>query len=382
MTNDQLMPERVLNLKRDLPDARDWPLAKLLGPDVSLPPSDNHLIAFEPAVRDQGQLGSCTGFMKIRLHRMARRIVGGVDPDLSPLFNYYNSRKEMGTIGQDSGASIRQAIQTGVKYGDCDELFWPYIVANWQSAPPQIAFSDALTDQITEYYTCSSPNGQANVDMIKQAIFNNYPVGVGVSVYQSFMGNNGGNIPMPASNEQFLGGHAITLDSYDDTTQRFGWINSWGTGWGNHGRGTIPYQYIASLGFDAWVVRVVEAIPAPPPPQPPQPNPPPPPPPAPPAPPLTTPRDQLLKATLPSTGWLSVGQNGQFGVEIKRRNGAYLNPRVIIPDLRKSLFTGIFDSEDLGFEEHGFGANREPDTISAEEAMDLLPDSPLNESQR
>ena len=69
-----------------------------------------------------------------------------------------------------------------------------------------------------------------------------------------------GIVPMPAAGEQVLGGHAVLAVGYDDATQRFIVMNSWGTGWGMQGFFTIPYAYLTDthLSADFWTVRLVE----------------------------------------------------------------------------------------------------------------------------
>jgi C1A family cysteine protease len=64
---------------------------------------------------------------------------------------------------------------------------------------------------------------------------------------------------MPAPNEQVLGGHAVLAVGYDNASQRFRVRNSWGTGWGQAGYFTMPYQYLLSSGLssDFWTVRMV-----------------------------------------------------------------------------------------------------------------------------
>lgn len=251
------VPLHVFNLKRDLPDGRDWPLAKLITEPVALPVSDSHLRVMEPPIRNQASLGSCTGFASVRAHRMARRKAGqAVDPELSPLFQYFNEREAMGTIGQDSGASIRQSIQSLKDKGVCDETLWPYILQNWQTRPPLVAYADALLDQAIAYYAVGN-----DITAIKIAIASGYVVTIGISVYTSFQGGvatSTGDIPEPVPGESLLGGHNIILDTYDDTTGRFGFANSWGTSWGRAGFGTISYAYIQRLGFDGWVIQAVE----------------------------------------------------------------------------------------------------------------------------
>ena len=69
-----------------------------------------------------------------------------------------------------------------------------------------------------------------------------------------------GNMPYPNVNrEAVLGGHAVLIVGYNDTTQRFIVRNSWGTGWGDKGYFYMPYQVIqnVSMSSDFWVINAV-----------------------------------------------------------------------------------------------------------------------------
>jgi C1A family cysteine protease len=51
------------------------------------------------------------------------------------LFEYYATRKIEGTIPDDSGATIRDAVKTGNVYGVADETLWPYDVSKFTVNP-------------------------------------------------------------------------------------------------------------------------------------------------------------------------------------------------------------------------------------------------------
>ena len=85
----------------------------------------------------------------------------------------------------------------------------------------------------------------------------------GFTVYESFESQEvakTGVVPMPAASEKVLGGHAVLAVGYDDPTQRFIVMNSWGTSWGMRGFFTMPYSYLtdSDLSSDFWTVRLVE----------------------------------------------------------------------------------------------------------------------------
>lgn len=97
---------------------------------------------------------------------------------------------------------------------------------------------------------------------LQQAIASKLPVIIGVSVYESFEGDDvgmNGDVPMPSTSEKLLGGHAMLVCGYDDAAQYFTVRNQWGM-WGDHGYLYLPYAYLSNpqLSGDFWVLRSVE----------------------------------------------------------------------------------------------------------------------------
>jgi C1A family cysteine protease len=87
-----------------------------------------------------------------------------------------------------------------------------------------------------------------------------FPVVFGFTVYESFEGNDvatTGNMPMPASGEKVLGGHAVALVGFNDDRRVFIVRNSWGASWGDQGYFYMPYEFITNPEYasDFWSVR-------------------------------------------------------------------------------------------------------------------------------
>jgi C1A family cysteine protease len=98
---------------------------------------------------------------------------------------------------------------------------------------------------------------------MKGCLASGYPFVFGFTVYDSFESQqvaNTGIVPMPASGESVVGGHAVMAVGYDDSQHRFIVRNSWGSGWGMQGYFTIPYAYLteANLSSDFWTIRLVQ----------------------------------------------------------------------------------------------------------------------------
>lgn len=241
----------------DIPDGRDVMYAAPPQVVTQLPPEVD-LRAQCPPVYDQGQLGSCT----------ANAIGGALEFDQmkqkenaftpSRLFIYYNERVIEGTVNSDSGAQIRDGVKSVNQQGAPPETDWPYDITKFADQPPQQAYDDAKQHEAILYQRLTPTLAQ-----LQGCLAEGFPFVCGIVVYQSFESQDvasSGQVPMPQSGEQQLGGHAVLAVGYDNSQQRFIMRNSWGQSWGMNGYFTLPYPYLlqATLSSDFWTIRSVE----------------------------------------------------------------------------------------------------------------------------
>ena len=252
---------RKLTIKRygwvpDLPDQRDFSFrvprrtAQALPPRMDLRPQ-------MPPVYDQGQLGSCTanaigGAFEFELIKQE-------EPDFMPsrLFIYYNERVIERTVPQDSGAQLRDGMKTLAKQGVCPEPMWPYVLSQFATKPIPPCYAEAKKHLGMTYMRVAQ-----DVAEMRGCVAAGYPFIFGFTVYESFESDavtRTGNVPMPQGDERTLGGHAMCVVGYDNPKKRFIIRNSWGTGWGKKGYGTMPYAYFTNtdLSADFWTLRMV-----------------------------------------------------------------------------------------------------------------------------
>lgn len=203
-----------------------------------------------PSIHNQGSLGSCTAqavtiSMEYQLKQQNNAQV------LSPLFLYYNERKLMGTIKEDSGASLSDGIKAISTWGVCRESMWTYSddKKKFMVKPSKEAYEDAKNymglDGIRTSYVSYS------LDDIKSRLSKGIPVVFGIYIYPSFESEKTeqtGKVPMPGSKERPLGGHALMFTGYDDETKEFKFANSWGKRWGDNGYGYLKYDYVMNVG--------------------------------------------------------------------------------------------------------------------------------------
>lgn len=194
------------------------------------------------AVRDQGQLGSCTGFaMGTGLRETLTNMAGVQAKQVSPLFLYYQERVLENTVTEDSGASMADGMNVLLNTGVCLESTIPYNIAKFTAKPSTKATQEAAKLKIN----VKTP--LADLNALKSELAQGHPGVIGFQVYESFMSQdvaNTGNMPMPKDGEQIVGGHAVMIVGYDDSKQALLVKNSWGTGWGQKGYFWMPYAYV------------------------------------------------------------------------------------------------------------------------------------------
>lgn len=241
----------------DIPDGRDVMYAAPPQVVTQLPPSVD-LRGQCPDVYDQGQLGSCTAnaiAAALEFDQMKQK-ENAFTP--SRLFIYYNERAIEGTVDSDSGAQIRDGVKSVNQQGAPPETDWPYDITKFKAQPPQQAYDDAKQHESILYQRLTR-----TLPQLQGCLAEGYPFVCGIVVYASFESQDvasSGQVPLPKSGEQQIGGHAVLAVGYDDSQQRFIMRNSWGSSWGMTGYFTLPYPYLlqATLSSDFWTIRSVE----------------------------------------------------------------------------------------------------------------------------
>lgn len=230
----------------------------LLKPGVSAavikPKSD--LTALMPPIRDQGNLGSCTGHGVGRVLDYAHRLNRGKFYNPSPLFIYYNERVMEGTINEDSGAMIADGILSVNRLGAASERCWPYKVEKFASRPKSDCYKSALNKQALKFYKVNNGDGSS----IRKALSMGFPVVFGCYVYQSFMELNASRYIVPMPSGRPVGGHCMVITGHDDVRQLYTVDNSWGASWARDGRCAFKYAYLHNtrVADDFWVIEIAE----------------------------------------------------------------------------------------------------------------------------
>ncbi len=237
--------------KKDKFDERDY----IFKPKVIKLPDKVSLEGYCPSVRDQGNLGSCTGFgIGGNLTGISKRL-GMYTEWFSPVWIYNGGRLYGGTLGRDSGAYPRDCLEFLVDNGSLLEHFHPYSdkldvtdPTKWACAPeakkyPVISYTRIIGDETS----------------VCQALAEGHLVSLGCPWFYSWMNTDSkGNLPEDYTS--VAGGHETLLYGYDLIDKVFYGQNSWGKEWGNNGKFTIPFSAWREFrkwgGWDAHTISV------------------------------------------------------------------------------------------------------------------------------
>ena len=273
--NDPLKSHEWLATHSSFKKGQDF--LKALKTDQTTPPPEKHDIrdilpkGSNFTVNEQRAIGSCTaqsaaGAVEFNLWKETRSPTSSpMDP--SPLFIYFNTRLLMGTLLEDSGASLATTIRSLMMFGTCAEDNWKYEneTDKFLIPPtPDCYIRARKYVNLDDFTLASIPQDDSKRDIIKALLSKNIPVVFGFKVYKSFSPDKDGRIPTPTKAERadpalYLGDHAVMMVGYDDENELFTIRNSWGASWGKNGYFRMPYKYVLNpdLAWDFWSLSQV-----------------------------------------------------------------------------------------------------------------------------
>ena len=195
-----------------------------------------------PRVFDQGQLGSCTANAvggRARVRRHARRGPAG---HARRLFIYYCERQIEGSLGKgDTGAFGRDGFKAAKRFGTPPETDWPYDITKYADDPPQPAWQDAAAHRLTKSYKSVA----RSVNQFKRCSRTSRRSRSASRCTRRSSRTDvakTGIVPMPAPDEQQLGGHEVLAVGYLAGEPNYVLVrNSWGSGWGLGGYFLMPW---------------------------------------------------------------------------------------------------------------------------------------------
>lgn len=226
------------------------------------------------SVKDQGRLGTASVHAAIGCLEYIHKKFGGQEGDdiFSERFTYYVTRNMIAADNptSDGGAYLRDVLKSLVRYGSCKEDNFPYVdtgnSSDYNEPPPPICYTEANKFQALKYAKFPDvPSILERTNMltlIKKHLSHEIPIICGINCTDAtIVESKDGILPTPILTDPIIGGHAILIIGYNDTSRLFKFKNSWGTSWGDNGYGYISYDYyIYNNMYDLWSLYTVEDL--------------------------------------------------------------------------------------------------------------------------
>lgn len=215
-------------------------------------------------IKNQGNRGTCVAFSVTAANEYYHFKQKKGQYKLSEQHLYYETK--LIDRNNDCGTTISNAVKVISLNGQCQEQFWPYrptTDCNDHGTKPISADSNSISFKSP----CLELNSR-DIEIFKSAIVSGGLISFSIPVYDSWLSSNEvnrtGRITMPLPNENYLGGHAMTIVGYQDDNNFPGGgffliRNSWGQTWAKEslygqGYGIIPYEYISKYCWEAFTL--------------------------------------------------------------------------------------------------------------------------------
>ncbi len=234
---------RMLSARTDFPEVVD--LRQWAGP-----------------VKDQGELGSCTGHAFSSAMEWIFRRYHKASPVLSPLYLYACELLQQGDFPKDAGSDGETGSLVSIVRGCCEDSLYP-------DSSQQILQPTSEQDANAAQYRMGAYHGLAGHSTALSILANSvpWPVAIGFTVYESFESDatTQTGVYDPQPDEDVVGGHEVLMLGYDigplptirpqGSTPSALILNSWGAGWGDKGYFWMPMRVLDDSQTDLKIVH-------------------------------------------------------------------------------------------------------------------------------
>ena len=198
---------------------------------------------YADGIRNQLSEGSCKAFQMTGATQLMSRLAGIDLPDFSPQQVYNDTRIKQGTFNVDTGSYTSSAEHVAKNIGFAKESSFTYGTHNLYTIPSAEVHAEAGQFKITNFtHTAIEKSDVTITKYMQEMLSQGKPILVDAWVHNGF-----GVDP-----NQFLnplnGGHAYLITGYNNTTQMYTVMNSWGSTWAGDGFGEIKYSDLPGIG--------------------------------------------------------------------------------------------------------------------------------------
>lgn len=231
-------------------DYEKVPMAPIPAQGVTLPDAHD-FSGYFPQPGNQERQGSCVawavGYAYKGYQERVERYWKGDSPEhlFSPSF-IYNLRRNRGN--NITGMTVIEAMEIVENFGVCTMKTMPYDSTTDTTDPSEEAFREAKSFRGIRHFAINPKDIKLRVEIVKAYLAQNIPVVIVLPVYPELrtLGENGDfvydEVREDSRNTEY---HAVTLTGYDDGSESFKFINSWGTDWGDGGYGYVSYDFLS-----------------------------------------------------------------------------------------------------------------------------------------
>ncbi|MBI5868049.1 MAG: hypothetical protein HZB43_07155 [candidate division Zixibacteria bacterium] len=245
-----------------LPDNQYFPFPVMPTPGIGSLPASVDLSASMPPVGDQGMQASGVGWavgyaLKSYQEKIEHKnwTFSTVANKMSPAYIYNQIHTAPGTIASvtsgpcDENSTIESALNLLREKGCASLATMPYDPAECLLQPSAGANTEALKYRIMNW----SRVDFTNADAVKRHLAGGFPVLIGFHVYENFFYLPADSAYSHAAGA-LVGDQAACIVGYNEGRHAFKIINSWGTGWSDHGYGWIAYSFLPDVCHEAYAV--------------------------------------------------------------------------------------------------------------------------------
>lgn len=223
------------------------------------------LIGYTGPVLDQGAIGSCLENAFVTIIDMEMREAGDAISLRSRLQSYADTRIGQNTFNTDSGSAAEVAFIEARIHGLASESSWQYDNSLLFVKPTADVYAEAANYKLDTYTIVNESQQYSGISSdIKGYLDQGKPVILAFIPGPEFFKETG---PLADQKGTWTanidtGGHAVAIVGYDDTINGGSYIikNSWGTGWGDGGYGTVTYQQMGAYNHDFTGAYVIDGF--------------------------------------------------------------------------------------------------------------------------
>jgi hypothetical protein len=245
-------------------DDADYDKLSLMAHDGSKPvlPTKVNLKPYCPTPRNQGTIQSCVGWaigysaMTIE-HAIKNKITDTkriTNSAFSALFIY----NQIKISDNCNASSVPQALTLLEQKGNCLANEFDFDIENCRMLPDIRLRERAKNYVIEEHLRLFDRNATdiAKRDAIKRILAENKPVIIGLKINNQFKTLANKDTWNPTLGDTPTEAHAIVIVGYDDETEDFTLMNSWGIAWGNAGFIKVKYKHLLPNCLYAFAIQL------------------------------------------------------------------------------------------------------------------------------